>query len=239
MAATKKAAGAKPVALPPMTVQRFEESLQLVEAIAKAERSGFLAEMQAFRDEHRAATRRPLTAEEATRFAAAMVDAYAGEAPEQVAGRLQGSELYGYEDPSPREVLTAAGLATAPALLRAVRSFVALIEMDPERFETACESDALPAVIEGDADILSRATMTEGRARALAAFEHWGKEVGVDSGEAMRRLIETVTGALEQAAMRVTAANLSPGLSHLSTSSPAPTDGDGATSSTTPATATP
>jgi hypothetical protein len=237
----KKAAGAKRarVSLPTITVQRFEESLKLVERIAEEEQSGFLKRMQDFRAEYRQSSDRPLTAEEATRFAASMADAYSDEAPEDVAARLQRSELYAYEDPEPREVLVSAGLSTAPAFVRAVRQFVALIEMPAATFTEAFEHDTLEGAIEEGRRALGNIAMSEARTRTRAAFEHWGTEVGVASGEAIRRLVQTVMGALEQAASRVTAANLSPGLSHLSTNSPEPTAGPAETSSTTSATATP
>lgn len=243
MTATKqgargKAAGASLPTLPPVTVARFEESLLLVERIASQERAGFLGEMQAFRQQHRDVTRRPLTAEEATRFTAAMADAYRDEAPEDVASRLQGSELYAYDDPAPRDVLVAAGLATAPAMVRSVRKFVALMELTAGEFEQAYEDDTLQETVDEAAKRLGSVELAEARARTVAAMEHWARQAGVDSGEAMRRLAETVMGALEQAAIRVTA-QASPALSHLSTASPEPTAGPAETSSTTPATATP
>src|SRR4051794_39764994 len=100
-APSRKAAGASLPTLPPVTVARFEESLDLIERIAAEERSGFLREMQDYRDQHREVTRRPLTAGEATQFAAAMAEVYRDEeTPDEVAARLQNSELYAYDDPS-------------------------------------------------------------------------------------------------------------------------------------------
>jgi hypothetical protein len=236
--AKSQGARPKPPVLPVMSVQRFEESLELVERIAKEERGGFLREMQAFRQEHRDITQRPLTATEAAEIASTLA-AMVNERPSPGdASEAQGSDLYVYEDPAERDVLVAAGMATAPALVRAVRRFVALMEMSEVEFEQACEAGQLPTLTDEHAKALGKVSMSEARERQSRAMSHWAKEVGVGSGEVMRRLVETVMGALEQAAIRVSA-QASPARSHLSTSSPAPTDGADATSSTTSPTATP
>lgn len=248
MAASKQAARAKssggPAApvLPPVTVARFEESLRLVERIYLSQQEGFLQQMQDFRAQHRDVTQRPLTAEEATRFAAAMSDVLAdGTDPAEYAAQLQNSDLYAYEQPGVRDVLIAAGMATAPALVQAAGKFVALMEMAPDRFVACFEDGTLPDAVDEDARALAHVPLAEARARTVAALEHWAAEAGVSSGEALRSLIEAVTGALEQAAARITATN-GTGLSELSrssTGSPAPTGGPAEPSSTTPGIATP
>ena len=189
--------------LPPITVGKFEAAAVLLERLYEAHQEGFIQRMQDYRDRHREVTRRPLSADEATRYATAMREVLGDQADSAEA--LQQSDLYAYDEPQAMEVLAAAGLATAPALIDAARQFTALIEMPRDAFAKALDDDRLEEQIAQDAAALNDLTLTEARERAAAALGHFGEQTGAGSGEAVRSLIETVTGALEQAALRVTA----------------------------------
>jgi hypothetical protein len=165
-----------------------------------------------------------------------MADAFQ-EAPEDLAARLQASDLRSFDDPSPKETLLAAGLATAPALMRAVRKFVALIEMPAAAFQDAREGGTLDLELDQVVTSQDDEPLVAARARATRAFEHLAQNVGVSPGEVMASLTTTVWEALEQAAGRI-ASQPSPELSPSLTGSPEPTDGLDEMSSTTPLTGT-
>lgn len=225
--------------LPPVTVARFEEAGRLLERLVDEQADVFLAAGQRYRDRHAAASRRELTAEEAAQVAAALaatLDPGAAD-PVQLAVQVQASELRAIDQPAPQELLLAAGVATAPALVEVTRRFVALIELDAAAFEEACEADNLDEALAGPAAALRNLTLPDARARAGAALEHFAKATGHTPGEAVALLTRTVGSAFQEA-MRQLAPRLESASASL-TGSPPPTAGPDGPSSTTPATPTP
>lgn len=221
--------------LPVVTVARFEEVSKLIEELVIEKADVFVSAQQTYRDRHREGSSRPLRPEEAAQIAAGLADQFADTPPADAAAQVQQSDLRAYDEPQPAEVLLAAGLATAPAFLHVARSITALIEMDGEVFEEACESEQLREVLEDHADELKRASMEDARARATAALEHFAGASGVEPGKAVRLLTDTVWQAFQLASSNL---SIGGGLSSL-IGSPPSTDGLGGTSSTDSATGEP
>lgn len=222
--------------LPVLTVARFEEALALIERMVAQDKSVFIAHAQAYREEHRDKTLRPLNAVEAASVAAGFLDE---RLPEDRAAAFQAHEgLKAYDEPQPLEVLLAAGLSTAPAFLRAALRVTALIELPAQTFEQAREAGQLDAAVDQQAETLRALSLDEARTRAGAALEHFGAAAGVKPGEAMGLLGRSVWQALTQAMSEVNQSMLA-SASSWSTDSPASTDGPAAPFSTTPRTPTP
>lgn len=203
MTANQKAGAAEQAApaLPPLTVARFEEALRLVDRLYEANVDTALARLQDYQERHRSATGRPLTAEEAVRWAAVAHDILKHE--HHTPAELQQSGLREYDPAGPWELLVAGGLATAPALLDAFLEFVALVEMDADKFRQAYDSDMVAEAVSRDAQQFAHLPITEAKERIRLALEHFTAFQDGEPGEALRSLIQTVTGALEQAVVRV------------------------------------
>ena len=220
MPEAKKTAGGD--GLPVVTVARFKAAMQLMERIVDSNTDLFIAKKQAYREKSREGTSRRLTPTEAASVAAGLADAL-DEDPVTVAGRVQASELRAVDEPEPLEVLLAAGLSTAPALLDATQRLVALLELPAVDFVVAYDLDNIDAALDEPARELERLPLPEGRERAAAAFRHLAKEADAPSGEALRLLAQAVWQAFNQAAAQM-APSVSSGLSSL-TGSLEPTDG--------------
>lgn len=245
MATTTRARGsgtaARPTTpkLPPVTVARFEEAGRLLERLVEEQADVFLAAGQRYRDRHADTTRRALTPEESGQVAAALVASMDdGASIVDLTAQVQASELRAIDQPSPQELLLAAGAATAPALVEATRRFVALVELDPDTFEEACEADDLDRALEQPARDLRALELPEARRRAAAALDHFAIAAGASSGPEAWALLTRTVGSAFQEAMKQLAPTLASDSSSL-TGSPPPTDGNGASSSTTPPTGTP
>lgn len=219
------------VVLPPVTGARFVEAARLLERLADQQSDRFLDRMQDYRDKHVEATRRPLTADEAAQIAAAM--AAAGDEkrkPEAVAAGLQKSSLYAYDQPSTSELLMAGGLATVPAFFETAVRFAALIEMDPDRFEEARESDNLDDALDEAVAELQQLDLPDLRERGSQALAHLAAKAGTTPGEAWALLTRNVWGALKDAADQMSQQSASTWSSLMG--SPEPTAGRNGTSST-------
>lgn len=221
-------------ALPPITVAKLEETGHLLERLIAENQSVFIAHGQRHKEAHRDGTSRPLNAAEAAQIAVAMVDAADGSDRVRLAEQLQQSSLRAYDEPDMREVLLAAGVATAPAFLRAALDVVALVEMPIDEFEDACESDTLEEAIADRARELRRLPLQAARERAARALQHYGDSAGVGVGEALRLLAGTVWQALTMAATHLAGPS---GRSQLidSAESSASTDATSSTGSAGPA----
>lgn len=215
-------------ALPPITVARFKEASRLIERLADEKRDVFLDRMQDLRDAHMERSRRELTAEEAATIAAAMLSE---DDPVELAARVQSSGLRAVDPPGSTEILLAAGAATAPEFIDAATRFVALMELAPDVFEQARETDTLDDELDEAVRELDSLPMVEARDRARAAFAAFSREAGMgdDPGEAMRLLGRTIRQALNEAATM-----MRNGSSSSLTGSPPRTDGADETSSTAP-----
>lgn len=227
-----------PKALPPVTVGRFKQFGLLVERLISEKTSVFAEAQASYREVHREASPRKLKAVEAAQVAAAMAETLGGELAEDagaVAAKIQQSGLRAYDEPEGVEVLLAAGLATAPALMDVVSQLVALVEMPAEAFEAACESETLDVALDAAVVELDKLDMQEGRARAAAALEHVAERTGVAPGEAVRLVTRLVGQSMGQALQMNP--QLTSGLSSLLGS--LDSDGPDEPSSTTPATETP
>lgn len=221
--------------MPEVTVGKFEEASRLLDRIAEEKQGLFIAKAAGYRERHRQATDRPLRPEEAAQVAAALAESInvniedAGPAVRSI----QRSDLRAYDEPEPREVLLAAGVATGPALIEAVKQFVSLIELSDSEFEEACETGTLDETLDQAAGALRGASLKDARERARRALDHFADAAGVGLGEAWSLLVSTIGQALLQAVP-----NQDQSSSSL-TGSLAPTSGDDETSSTEPPSATP
>lgn len=220
------AGAAAPPVLPRITVAKLRETGLLLERLLQTNLSVFVDGGQRYREVHRDGTSRDLNAAEAVQLAVAL------SADDEVAAaeQLQQSQLRAYDEPDHREVLLAAGAATAPAFVAAACEFVALVEMPLDRFKQARESSTLPAAITADAAALDDLDLAEARRRASAAMAHYAAAAGIDSGNVWGLLIKTVTQALTIVVRQAGIAGASP--SSQLTGSAASTDGDATTSST-------
>lgn len=221
--------------LPVISVARFEDALELVERMVGEHQSTFIEHGQKYRDEHRRATSRPLNAIEAAQVAAGFLD---DRSPEERAAAFQQHDgLSAYDEPAPTEVLLAAGVATAPALLEATLRVTALIELPADVYEQARENEDLDGALDDQVDELRQLDLKEARTRASAALAHFADAAGVEPGKAWGLVARSVWQALSQAMSHLTQEPASPSSSLID--SPPSTDGPGEPSSTTPRTATP
>lgn len=218
----------KKASLPPVTVARFEECLRLVERVVAEKQSVFVEKANEYRETHREQTTRPLSALEAAQITAAMADHLkVGEDPGGAIADIQASGLRAYDEPDTREVLLAAGVATAPEFVNAVQRMVAVIEMEPDQFRQAREAgeEELDAAIGAAVCEMSYLDMeTDARPRAVAALDHFSKAAGAGSGKGMALMAQTILKALGQAMSALPSTS--------STSSLVDTGGDAQTSST-------
>jgi hypothetical protein len=183
--------------LPVIDVARFEEIGHLIEQLVAENTDVFVRKGQEYRDAHREGTRRALTVEEATQLAIAAVD---DRPVEQRAAAFQNEEgLYAYDQPDRREILVAAGVATAPAFVRACRKAVALIEMPTEEFWSAFDEQRLDDAIDDAANRLRRTPLPEARERTVVALEHLAAAAGDAGGKGLTVLARTIWAALLQA----------------------------------------
>jgi len=187
--------------LPPITLAKLMEITQLVERLVSEKTSVFVEAAAEYRARHRKATRRELKPEEAAQVAVGMADALGQEIhddPGAAAARVQASSLRAYDEPEGREVLLAAGLATAPAFLDVASQIVAMVEMPTDLFETAREGNTLPAAIARMAQDLESLDVAAVRERASRALEHFSQAAGVDTGKAWGLIAQTVWQAMSQ-----------------------------------------
>lgn len=227
--AAKKPAGAKP--LPPITVGKMREAAELVERLVIENTSLFSTRIREHREARAEGSERQLTQQEAAQLAASVVGALAEAGntdavnnPEKLAAKFQKSDLRAVDAVPQSEVLLAAGLATAPAILVAVAQLVALIEMDADTYREARESGKLDDAIKQAATALDDLPLEEGRDRAGAALDHFQTAAGAQAGEALGLIRDMMGQAIAQAtAIDLSEQPSSPSL----TGSPPPTDGSG------------
>lgn len=199
--AAKKAEGAAP-ALPPIMVGKFEDIAKLIEQLVLEQTSVFGENIQRYREERRKTSERPLTPAEAGQVAASWAEAMGieevGDAGEALAS-IQKSDLRASDDVPTQELLLAAGLATAPALIDSVKTLVALIEMPNDEHEAASEDGNLREALAERAKEFRKIELGEARARASAALAHFQVAAGAASGEALGLVREIAVQALSQA----------------------------------------
>ncbi len=226
-------------ALPEVSTARLEEAMRLVEDVVSENQSVFVQKANDYREVHREGTSRPLNATEAAQIHAALVrDEVDGRDPGAQIAELQQSELRAYDPPAEQEVLMAAGVATAPAFMSAVKRFCVLIEMPDPVFREAHQAgeETLDQAIEEAVTALDYLSVEkETRPRTVRALEHFSKAVGAESGKGLALMAQAVMQALTQAM------SASPSQSPTSSlvDSAADTDGHGQRSSTTSPTETP
>ena len=224
-AAPKKTPAADLPPLPVVSLARMEEVTLLIERLFTEKADVFIAAAEGYRERHRTGSSRPLTHLEAAQVAQAM----AAQPDVGLVEAVQDSGLRAYDEPSQQEVLLAAGLQTAPAFIDLAIRVTALIELDADTFEQACETYDLDAAIDRAAKQLRKVPISDARARASRALEHFARGAGTSPGEAWRLLTGTVLQAFAQGMSIV--AEAMPESSSL-TGSPPSTGGPDETSST-------
>lgn len=216
--------------LPPITVMKLDQAMYLAERMVYEHTATFIEHGQHYKDQHREGSRRPLTGVEIAQIAAGMNAALDTEQRLTLDDAKQQIDTAGitvYDEPGAGEVLMAAGIATGTAFLSAVQRLTALIEMSDDDLETACEADRLDAALDEIVKAWRRTPLTEMRARATAAFEHFSKAAGFGSGKALALAGKTVWQGLQTAMGHLDGSQSPP-----STGSPASTAGDAERSST-------
>lgn len=203
--AKAKASAEPKVALPVITVGKFEDIGALLERVVAENQAAFIAKGQEFKEQHRAGSSRPLTAVEAAQAAIVFT-----EDPDPVGRAQEIQESFrAYDEPDVREVLLAAGLGTARAVVEAFRSVVALIEMPVDDYEDAHESGALTATLADRAATLRKLPLVDGRRRTTAAMEHFAASAGFSSGEAWGLPVKALRQALATVASQLVDASQS------------------------------
>ena len=239
MAAGGERAAAHDAPLPPVTVARFQEATRLIEVLVDENTDLFIDRMASYRERARAGSARRLTPAEAAQVAAAIggaMDQDAGQVA-QLAGKIQKGVLRTSDEPNPQEVLLAGGLATAPAFIAAALQVVALLELPADIFEQTFEDGTLRETTADAAADLSKLPLADARARAARAMQNLAEGAGTSEGEAWSLLTSTVRQAFDNALLTMADRMQTAPLESL-TDSPAPTDGLGDRSSTTPGTPT-
>lgn len=212
--------------LPPVTVSRFEQVTLLIQRLASEKTDVFVAAMGDYAQQRRHATARGLTHTEAAAAAAQIAQQLGRTDVGAVAAEIQQSGLQASDPPEPRELLLAAGVRTAPAFLDVALQVCALIEMDADSFDAAVEGARLDGAIDDLTTQLRRLPMSEARARAGRALEHFTRETtGGSPGEAWSLLTGTVWEAI-----RAAITSLDGSASSSSTRLHEPTDGPAGTS---------
>lgn len=203
--ATKNSGGAAR-ALPPITVNKMRDAAQLMERRVLEDTSIFSQRIREYRAARATGSERGLTPDEAVQLTSGVIPALveagnteAAENPEALAVKFQNSDLKARDVVPQSEVLLAAGLATAPALLETVSQLVALIEMPAVRYKKAKAEDTLDDAIREDAEAFGDLDLADGRARAAAALEHFQKAAGATAGEAVGLLRDMIGQAIAQA----------------------------------------
>lgn len=218
----------RPVKLPPITVQKLEETGRLIERLITTNRELFIQLGNDYKEVHRLGTDRPLSALESAQLAAALKDA--DERPVvEIAQDLQTSSLRAYDEPQSQEMLVQIGVSAAPQFVTIVRELVALVEMPADTFKEACEHDFLEQTIEEEAKKLRDLQIGELRARAIKALEHYAESAGFQPGEAFRLPLRVLWQALQMALSKLLPAS---GLSQLIDSAESTADSPETTSST-------
>lgn len=216
------------MALPPVTVAKFEEVGRLVQQLVDENESLFIERGQRYREQHRETSSRRLSPEEAVQVAVAAEDE---RTVEDRAAAFQSAELRAYDEPDVREVMAAAGVATAPAFVKATRRAVALIEMDLDTFEKAYEAGVLDEAVDSAAKALMKVELGAARERAEKALAHFAEAAGADTGKGLGLLVRALWQALSQAMDHLTSQSPRRGSSSLF-ASPETSDGAGETSFT-------
>lgn len=231
MAATpkKKAAATARPKLPPITVAKLDEGMGLMERLVDQHTATFLEHGQAYKDRHREGSRRPLTAQETGEIALQM-----GMELVDAAEQVKASGLTAYDEPANNEVLLAAGIKTGTAFMHTAKQLTALIEMDDDALEAACDAGRLELELDAIVKTWRRLPLGEMRERAAAALAHLGEAAGFGSGKALALAARAVWSGLWTAMQ-----SLEPSGSGLSTLLAAPTGGPAEKSSTTSPGATP
>jgi len=198
----KSAGGQAGGSLPPVTVGKIGRLLTMLEELYDEQRDQSLSKMRDHLDSSREATRRPITAQEAVSYSAMMTDLIGDQAATPT--ELQDSGLWAQTDPSATELLVVGAMSAGPGLLTAALRFVAVIEMDADRFQTADDDGSLDDLLDSDVKTMRTVEMPAMRSRIVAAFTHWASQIGAGQGEALGRLAGTAWAAIENAASRVT-----------------------------------
>lgn len=202
--------GAAGPTLPPITTGKFEAIGDLLEAMVAENTSLFTAKGQEYAEVKRQGSSRPLSAGEAMELATAVAAGMQagdlesdGRTITDRAAAFQQSELRAHDEPQPLELLAAAGVATAPAFMRAARKVVALIELPNTVFEQAYEDGTLDRVVDEASKAMRSVEMGVARVRADAALNHFAAAAGQEAGKGVGLLVRSLWTALEQAAQNM------------------------------------
>lgn len=229
---TRRTADQPAPPLPPVTVYKLEHASRLLERMAREKTAVFADAANAYANEHRARSSRPLTPVEAAQVAAGLAGVFEGRDGLDLAETVQTSKLRAVDEPNRIEVLLAAGVATAPEFLDIVLRLVALVEMSDHDVEEAAESGTLDDELNQRSKPLRHLELAAARARAAAALGHVAEAAGEPSGEAWGLIVRTISAALRDAIRPLS-------ISSSLTGSLEPTDGLDERSSTGPGGVTP
>jgi hypothetical protein len=196
------ARGGKPAAartLPPVTVARLLAATERIDGIVEKKADIFAIRGQRYREVWRERSERSLSPDEVAQVAGALGAALGREDVTELLTEVSASDLRTKSDPPRLEVLLAAGLATAPALIDACLEFVALLELPADVFEDADANNDLDAALAEPIVKLRQLELAEANVRARAAFSHLGAAAGTSQGEAVGLILRALGTSLSTA----------------------------------------
>jgi hypothetical protein len=196
------AKGGKPAAarvLPPVTVARRPAAPAQIDTLVEQKADIFAIRGQRYREVWRDRSERSLEPDEVAQVAGALGAALGRSDITDLLAEVSESNLRTKSDPPRLEVLLAAGIATAPALIDACLDFVALIELPADAFEQASDAGTLFLALEEPVRALKRLELAEANQRARAAFSHIAAAAETTPGEAVGLILRALGTSLSTA----------------------------------------
>lgn len=212
--------------LPPITGSKMRSALVQLDLMVELNAGEFIEHGQAYRQQHRDATSRPLTAIEVAQIAAAF------DAPlPQVKKDIDRAKLTAHDEPQPMEILARATVATSPALYDSVLRLTALLEMPNTDYANARDRGDLDTALTTAVAHMDDEELGVLRQRVGRAWGHLGEAMGHEPGKAWGLIAQTLWKTISQGMSQLATAAATAS-STSSTSSPQPTDGADEPSST-------
>lgn len=213
-----------------ITVARYREGLRYLGTAVDRLRDSYIEQDTAFRLAYTDGTAREPTAAELAPVARGLGEVRGRPYTlKETAKQIRDAGLSAHEEPDEQTVMLAALIGAAPEALDGFLGLYALLAMDKDEFEEARENERLADAVAEAVKAMDDEPMDEQREKAVHAWEAMAVTMGYQAGKGWALLVRSALTAL------ATAKSASQTLpSPSSTDSPAPTDGEGEPSSTTP-----
>lgn len=227
MATTKPRAAGRTAPAPSfgkITVARYREGLRYLTVAVDRLRDSYIDQTAAFRLAYTEGTAREPTAQELAPVAAGL-----GIPLDKAAKQVKAAGLSAHEEPDEQTVMLASLIGAAPEALDGFLGLYALLAMDKDEFEEARENERLADAVTDAVRAMDDEPMEGQREKAVAAWEAMASTMGYAPGKGWALLVRSALMALTTATSASATLPSTPSID-----SPAPTDGPGEPSSTTP-----